>query len=719
MITSLLIANRGEIACRIIRTARAMGIRTVAVYSDADAKALHVRQADEAVHIGPSPARESYLVGEKIIAAAKATGAEAIHPGYGFLSENAEFAQAVIDAGLIWVGPRPASITAMGLKDAAKKLMAEAGVPVTPGYMGENQDPVFLAERAAEIGYPVLIKAVAGGGGKGMRKVDDAAGFADALASCQREATASFGNAHVLIEKYIQRPRHIEVQVFGDTHGNIVHLFERDCSLQRRHQKVIEEAPAPGMDEATREQLCAAAVRAAKAVDYVGAGTIEFIADASEGLRADRIWFMEMNTRLQVEHPVTEEITGVDLVEWQLRVASGEPLPLRQEELSINGWAMEARLYAEDVPAGFLPSTGPLTHFRLQKPWRVEGLRIETGVEKGDAISPFYDPMIAKLIAKADTRDEAIRRLTVLCERVECWPVKTNAQFLANLIGEPDFESGNVDTGLIVREIDHIVPDSDPSNHVLQSVALVAVDRAMGGMPDTLSTTYVNRPSGPWHWSRGFRLNSAAAPTIIPLAVGAKRFDVRFEEIDVNRASYVEVVDEGYLVSDAGMTFVLTDARTDGSAHGPASDGAILSPMPGRIIAVDVAAGQTVTKGQKLLTLEAMKMEHSLTAPFDGRAQCRGRRAGAGRGAAGAGGGERRVSFRRPGRDPGPLATLRNIDGGPGSRPGRRKHSSRDVSTTPAPRAVPGSAHRVAAASVRPRARLCHRGSPSGCPPPR
>ncbi|MGV3731267.1 MAG: biotin carboxylase N-terminal domain-containing protein, partial [Sphingopyxis sp.] len=322
MISSLLIANRGEIACRIIRTAREMGIQTVAVYSDADAKALHVREADEAVHIGLSPARESYLVGEKIIAAAKATGAEAIHPGYGFLSENAAFAQAVADAGLVWVGPKPSSITAMGLKDAAKKLMADAGVPVTPGYMGENQDAAYLAEQAAEIGYPVLIKAVAGGGGKGMRKVDAASDFADALASCQREAAASFGNDHVLIEKYILTPRHIEVQVFGDTHGNVVHLFERDCSLQRRHQKVIEEAPAPGMDEATRAELCAAAVRAAKAVDYVGAGTIEFIADASEGLRADRIWLMEMNTRLQVEHPVTEEITGVDLVEWQLRVAS-------------------------------------------------------------------------------------------------------------------------------------------------------------------------------------------------------------------------------------------------------------------------------------------------------------------------------------------------------------------------------------------------------------
>ncbi|HMQ20668.1 MAG TPA: biotin carboxylase N-terminal domain-containing protein, partial [Sphingopyxis sp.] len=442
MIQSLLIANRGEIACRIIRTARAMGIRTVAVYSDADAKALHVREADGAVHIGPSPAHESYLVGEKIIAAAKATGAEAIHPGYGFLSENAEFAQAVADAGLVWVGPKPASITAMGLKDAAKKLMADAGVPVTPGYMGDNQDPAFLAEQAARIGYPVLIKAVAGGGGKGMRKVDAAADFADALASCQREAAASFGNDHVLIEKYILTPRHIEVQVFGDAHGNVVHLFERDCSLQRRHQKVIEEAPAPGMDEVTRAQLCAAAVRAAKAVDYVGAGTIEFIADASEGLRADRLWFMEMNTRLQVEHPVTEEITGVDLVEWQLRVASGEPLPLTQEELAINGWAMEARLYAEDPSKGFLPSIGTLELFQL--PEHVG--RIDTGVYEGAEVSPFYDPMIAKLIAYGEDREEARAMLSEMLEDSAIWPVKTNSAFLIAALDHPDFVAGTVDT---------------------------------------------------------------------------------------------------------------------------------------------------------------------------------------------------------------------------------------------------------------------------------
>src|SRR6478672_6263828 len=434
MITSLLIANRGEIACRVIRTARRMGIRTIAVYSDADAKALHVRMADEAVHIGPSPARESYLCGDKIIAAARATGAEAIHPGYGFLSENADFAQAVIDAGLVWVGPKPDSIRAMGLKDAAKALMAKAGVPVTPGYLGEDQSPERLRNEADAIGYPVLIKAVAGGGGKGMRKVDAPEDFADALDSCRREAASSFGNDVVLLEKWIESPRHIEVQVFGDSHGNVVHLFERDCSLQRRHQKVIEEAPAPGMDAETREAVCGAAVRAAQAVNYEGAGTIEFIADASEGLRADRIWFMEMNTRLQVEHPVTEEITGQDLVEWQLRVASGEPLPLRQEELSIRGHAMEARLYAEDPAHEFLPSTGRLEHFVLGE----EG-RIETGVEEGDAISPFYDPMIAKLIASGEDREDTLAELAAILDGVEVWPVRTNAGFLFNALTHPEF----------------------------------------------------------------------------------------------------------------------------------------------------------------------------------------------------------------------------------------------------------------------------------------
>ena len=586
MITSLLIANRGEIACRIIRTAREMGIRTVAVYSDADAKALHVREADEAVHIGPSPARESYLIGEKIIAAAKAAGAEAIHPGYGFLSENAEFAQAVADAGLVWVGPKPASITAMGLKDAAKTLMAEAGVPVTPGYMGENQDPAFLAEQAAEIGYPVLIKAVAGGGGKGMRKVDSPADFADALASCQREAAASFGNDHVLIEKYILTPRHIEVQVFGDTHGNVVHLFERDCSLQRRHQKVIEEAPAPGMDEATRADLCAAAVRAAKAVDYVGAGTIEFIADASEGLRADRIWFMEMNTRLQVEHPVTEEITGVDLVEWQLRVASGEPIPLTQDQLAINGWAMEARLYAEDPAKGFLPSIGTLELFQLPEQLG----RIDTGVYEGAEVSPFYDPMIAKVIAYGEDREEAREMLSEMLEDSAIWPVKTNSAFLIAALDHPDFVAGTVDTGLIGRDGDRMAAEPVPSNQALTNAAMAMVPRSL---------------------QAGFRLNAPDVRTA-PFLLDGKRVDVTLHGPGTDEPA------PAMLVAEAGSVWQLTPWRASGGSGGAASDGAILSPMPGKIIAVDVVAGDAVTKGQKLLTLEAMKMEHSLTAPFDG-----------------------------------------------------------------------------------------------------
>ncbi len=586
MIASLLIANRGEIACRIIRTARAMGIRTVAVYSDADAKALHVRQADEAVHIGAPPPRESYLVSAKIIAAAKATGAEAIHPGYGFLSENAEFAQSVIDAGLVWVGPAPASITAMGLKDAAKKLMAAAGVPVTPGYLGEDQDPATLAKEAAKIGYPVLIKAVAGGGGKGMRLVEQAADFADALTSCQREAASSFGNAHVLIEKYIQRPRHIEVQVFGDTHGNIVHLFERDCSLQRRHQKVIEEAPAPGMDAATREDLCCAAIRAAKAVNYVGAGTIEFIADASEGLRADRIWFMEMNTRLQVEHPVTEEITGVDLVEWQLRVASGEALPKRQDELSINGWAMEARLYAEDPAKGFLPSVGKLDLFELGD---AEGGRIETGVYEGAEVSPFYDPMIAKIIALGKDRNAAREILHELVSQTVVWPVRTNASFLAKALEHPDFVAGDVDTGLIGRDDVAMAASPLPS---LEGLTLAAMELV------------------PAHDVQGFRLNADRKRSAW-FALDGKATEVRLDQYGV------EEPQTSVHLSEQGQTWELTPWRVGGDLVA-VGDGTILSPMPGKIIAVEVAAGDTVTKGQKLLTLEAMKMEHTLTAPFDG-----------------------------------------------------------------------------------------------------
>jgi len=596
VLESLLIANRGEIACRIIRTARAMGIRTVAVYSDADAKALHVREADEAVHIGPSPARESYLAGEKIIAAAKASGTQAIHPGYGFLSENADFAQAVIDAGLIWVGPRPDSIRAMGLKDAAKALMQAAGVPVTPGYLGEDQSPDRLRAEADAIGYPVLIKAVAGGGGKGMRRVEASADFADALASCKREAAASFGDDRVLIEKYILSPRHIEVQVFGDTHGNIVHLFERDCSLQRRHQKVIEEAPAPGMDEATRAAICAAAVRAAQAVDYVGAGTIEFIADASEGLSAERIWFMEMNTRLQVEHPVTEEITGVDLVEWQLRVASGEALPKRQEELSITGWAMEVRLYAEDPTVGFLPSTGPLTEFDLDD----DMIRADSGVEEGGEVSPFYDPMIAKLIAHDGDRDGAIDRLVNALLGTRVWPVRTNGAFLIRALEDEDFAAGRVDTGLIERKAEALIPPLLPSEEALRGAAWCLMEAS-------------EPPRGPL--LPGFRL--AAAPVLTAMMdVDGKTVPIDFGEPAEHW--FMQRHGDRVRVNENGQTVSIGFARTEAGSAGTASDGAILAPMPGRIIAVDVAQGDVVTKGQKLLTLEAMKMEHSLTAPFDG-----------------------------------------------------------------------------------------------------
>jgi 3-methylcrotonyl-CoA carboxylase alpha subunit len=596
MIAKLLIANRGEIACRIIRTARAMGIATVAVYSDADARALHVRQADEAVHIGPSPAAESYLVGEKIIAAAKQTGAEAIHPGYGFLSENAGFAQAVIDAGLIWVGPKPSSIEAMGLKDAAKTLMMEAGVPVTPGYLGADQSAERLKKEADAIGYPVLIKAVAGGGGKGMRKVDKAEDFEADLQSCRREAKASFSNDEVLLEKWITSPRHIEVQVFGDNHGNVVHLFERDCSLQRRHQKVIEEAPAPGMDEATREEICAAAVRAAKAVDYEGAGTIEFIADASEGLRADRIFFMEMNTRLQVEHPVTEEITGVDLVEWQLRVAAGEPIPLQQEDLAITGHAIEARLYAEDPSSGFLPSTGPLDHFDLGS----EG-RIETGVAEGDMISPHYDPMVAKLVVWEKTRADAIEALADIAESVEVWPVKTNAAFLANALLEDDFVEAQLDTGFIERKLDRLVGDDAPDDAIWQAAADFTV----------LDAIEENAPR-----PIGFRLNADPRVAASLFHKGESRtVDVIGERDAAHATGFVEDARTVVFADGQGFEFAL---ESRGSGAAAAGSGAILAPMPGKVIAVDVAEGDRVAAGQRLMVLEAMKMEHALTAPFDG-----------------------------------------------------------------------------------------------------
>jgi 3-methylcrotonyl-CoA carboxylase alpha subunit len=589
VIRSLLIANRGEIARRISRTARAMGVRTVAIYSDADAGALFVREADEAVHIGPSPARESYLDQAKILAAAKASGAEAIHPGYGFLSENADFAEAVIAAGIVWVGAPPAAIRAMGLKDAAKALMTKAGVPVTPGYLGEDQSPARLQVEADTIGYPVLIKAVAGGGGTGMRRVDRAEDFTEALASCRREAAAAFGEDRVLLEKYVLNPRHIEVQVFGDTHGHVVHLFERDCSLQRRHQKVIEEAPAPGMDADTRASICGAAVKAAQAVDYVGAGTIEFIADASEGLRADRIWFMEMNTRLQVEHPVTETITGQDLVEWQLRVASGEPLPKRQDELAISGHAIEARLYAEDPAKGFLPSVGPLDIFSIPSIGRVEA-----AVGQGDRVTPFYDPMIAKLIRHGETREAAIDGLAEMLGGTRVWPVRTNAGYARRALLHPVFREGRIDTGFLEAAHESLLPSPGDVERLRQDAALAAIAEDRPGL-----------------WTGGFRLNAAPETGVFLDGERVPLPDARVFEAEAEAGGIVAFAD-----GDAAFFALRAEGRRGAAAGG---DGAILAPMPGRIVAVAVAEGEDVAAGQTIVIIEAMKMEQALVAPFAGR----------------------------------------------------------------------------------------------------
>ena len=602
MFTSVLVANRGEIACRVFRTAQRMGIRTVAVYSDADADAPHVKMADAAVRLGPAPARESYLDGAKVLAAAKESGAEAIHPGYGFLSENAAFAEAVMAAGLVWIGPPPAAIRAMGLKDAAKRLMIEAGVPVTPGNQGEDQSPARLAAEAERIGYPLLIKAVAGGGGKGMKRVDDPADFADALASAQREGQSSFGDPRVLLETYITRPRHIEVQVFGDSRGEVVHLFERDCSLQRRHQKVIEEAPAPGMDDATRAAVTAAAVRAAKAVNYEGAGTIEFIADASDGLRGDRIYFMEMNTRLQVEHPVTEMVTGQDLVEWQFRVAAGEPLPLKQDEIRLNGWAMEARLYAEDPASGFLPSIGRLEHFHLP-----DDVRVDTGVEAGGEVSQFYDPMIAKLIVHEPTREAAAARLATACGEVEVWPVKTNAGFLKRCLEHPRFVAGDVDTGLIAAEGEGLAVGPGPSVEALRDAGNLIWWTGLAEADDVWD---------PQFGASGFRLNGGPQRRHV-IYVDGQRHEVEASDAPLSVGLGPEVGDGQVIFSD-GTPLLVSRCAPRGGPGGGASDGALRAPMPGRIVAAPLKAGDAVAKGQPVVVLEAMKMEHALTAPFDG-----------------------------------------------------------------------------------------------------
>ncbi len=615
MFHKILIANRGEIACRVIDTCRRMGVATVAVYSDADASARHVAMADEAVHIGGSAPSESYLRGDRVIAAAQATGAEAIHPGYGFLSENPDFVEAVVAAGLVFIGPSAKAIRAMGLKDAAKAMMEKAGVPVVPGYHGADQDPGLLAREADAIGYPVLIKAVAGGGGKGMRRVEGREGFADGLASAMAEAKGAFGNDAVLIEKYVEKPRHIELQVFGDG-TSAVHLYERDCSLQRRHQKVIEEAPAPGMTAEMRAAMGAAAVRAAEAIGYSGAGTIEFIVDASAGLRPDRFWFMEMNTRLQVEHPVTEAVTGVDLVEWQLRVASGEVLPMRQEDILLTGHAFEARLYAEDPANGFLPATGRLEHLAFP-----EWARADTGVRAGDAISPFYDPMIAKITVHGATRGEALAQLAQALDATEVAGTVTNLAFLARLARHQGFAAGDVDTGLIARDLAALTAPAlrPPSVPVLATLAVAALTDA--------------RPlQGFALWAPLRRTVEFGDESAVVLARGPGRFSVETGGV----AYLAELRDDGWWVdgakagaravmlpgavavfADKVWEFAIPDPLARGAGAGQGGD-VVLAPMPGLVKAIFAEAGAEVVAGARLAVLEAMKMEHALTAPRDG-----------------------------------------------------------------------------------------------------
>ena len=621
MFSKLLIANRGEIAIRVMRTAHRMGIATVAVYSDADAQAAHVAMADEALRVGPAPARESYLDIAAVISAAKASGAEAIHPGYGFLSENAEFAEACAKAGIAFVGPPPDAIRAMGLKDRAKAIMAKAGVAVVPGYLGEDQSPGKLAQEAVRLGFPVLIKAVAGGGGKGMRRVDRADEFEAALEGAQREASSAFGDSRVLIEKYVARPRHIEMQVFADNHGDAVYLFERDCSLQRRHQKVIEEATAPGMSESMRAEMGAAAVKAAKAVGYVGAGTVEFIADASEGLKSDRFWFMEMNTRLQVEHPVTEMITGLDLVEWQLRVAAGETLPRRQEELRAHGHAIEARLYAEDPRKGFLPSIGSLERLRL--PAEGDGVRVDTGVREGDSVTVYYDPMIAKVIAWDATREGAAHRLANALAASEIAGVQTNAGFLVRALRHPEFLAGEIDTGFIPRHIGELTV-VQPSPEIYARAALFVIgERGQGAAR-----------SDPWDGPDGFRLFGEARETLefggnsdrtkivaTHHRGGGVTLTIDGAEIRPSpHAVAVRLASGAVAVMEQGETFVLAphDPFEDAESGGAVSD-RIVAPMPGKVIRVFAEPKTSVKRGTPLIVLEAMKMEHTLAAPADAR----------------------------------------------------------------------------------------------------
>jgi len=626
MFKSVLIANRGEIACRIARTAKRLGLRTIAVYSDADANALHVRLCDEAHAIGPAPAADSYLAIDRLIAAARAAGADCVHPGYGFLAENADFAQVCRDAGLIFIGPPPGAIRAMGLKDRAKALMEKAGVPVVPGYQGDIQEPNFLKRKAYELGYPVLIKPVAGGGGKGMRRVDKHADFDAALEACRREAQNAFGEPRVLIEKYVGHPRHIEMQVFADRHGHVIHLNERDCSLQRRHQKVIEEAPAPGMTAELRGVMGDAAVAAAKAVGYEGAGTVEFIADGAGGLKADGFWFMEMNTRLQVEHPVTEAVTGLDLVEWQFRIAAGEPLPLTQDQVPLQGHAVEARVYAEDPERSFLPSTGKL--IALQFPAE-DGLRIDAGVEAGREVTPFYDPMLAKLIAHGATRDQALDRLADALEKTIAIGLRSNLGFLVALARAPAFRGGDFDTGFIdahLAELGAAPQALDRAGVALAAQKLLARERAR---VDASIEREPDQPASPWEAADAWQL-AGTRRLVLPLIADGESvlaeiaYGARGPLVTVGGA---EAAADAFTLAAAEAVYVLRHGRQTkvslrnlvlDEAGDQGQGGLVRAPMHGKVLAILVEPGAPVKRGQRLAIIEAMKMEHTLTAPIDG-----------------------------------------------------------------------------------------------------
>ena len=660
MFNKILIANRGEIACRVAATARRMGIQTVAVYSDADANAKHVAACDESVHIGGNAPKDSYLRWERIIAAAKATGAQAIHPGYGFLSENEDFAKACAAAGLVFIGPPASAIQAMGLKAESKQLMERAGVPLVPGYHGADQDPALLQREADRIGYPVLIKASAGGGGKGMRAVDRAQDFGEALASCQREAINSFGSDAVLIEKYVQRPRHIEIQVFGDTQGNYVYLFERDCSVQRRHQKVLEEAPAPGMTESLRREMGEAAVAAARAVNYVGAGTVEFIVEQRDEVHPDgtvsrrmAFFFMEMNTRLQVEHPVTEAITGQDLVEWQLRVASGEPLPLRQEQLKIVGHAIEARICAENPDNNFLPATGTLEVYRKpahtsfappihaghgSRAGDAQPVRFDDSVRQGDVISPYYDSMVAKLIVHGETRAQGLARLDAALAQTHIVGLTTNVQFLRQIVRCDSFANANLDTALIPREA-AVLFNQERVGLALAAAADVAqtlLDERATQHADPFSQTDGWRSHGVFERRFAFEFGAAHGQAVLTylhdgalrLAVGEHSGVLSFrateQGIDLQfggQRTLVHVYRKGeiaHIHCAQGATQIIAVDLLAHAGEAAAEGGRLTAPMPGKVVSFAVKAGDTVKKGQPLAVLDAMKMEHTIAAPIDG-----------------------------------------------------------------------------------------------------